>query len=364
MKITIARDDLNSGLRRVLNVVSPRTTLPVLNNVLLEADGERLRLTTTDLEVCIRTAVPAQVSVAGETTLPAKKLAQIVGALPQGDVTFDTGDDQVTSIACGKSFFKIVGLDSREFPRDSDFAEEWAFTMTSSELRKSFGKVAYASSTDETRHVLNGILLSLRGGILTIVGTDGRRLALVEKPLGTGVSDTEGDVILPPKVVTEIQKVLDGDAEVHVRVSDARVAFVLGETVITSKLVEGTYPNYRQVIPGTFTHTVGIPRGDFHAVLNRVSMVVSESSSSVRVKLEKGLMTVSATSNEFGESEEPLDVSYEGNLFEIAFNPVFFSDPLRHLDCDQLIMQFNDEYSPVSLSGDEGFLYVVMPMRS
>jgi len=362
MKITLSKENLSLGLRRVLSVVSARTTLPVLNNVLLEADGEKLTLTTTDLEVCIRTTVPAAVAQAGATTLPAKKFAQIIGALPDGDITLDSDEGQLTSIACQKSFFRIVGLDEKEFPREADFAEDWAFSMAGIELKKALSKVSYASSTDETRHVLNGILLSLRGGLLTIAGTDGRRLALVEKSLD-GDSFPEGDVILPPKLVGELERIIDDQADVNVKLSEARAGFSMPDALITSKLVEGTYPNYRQVIPGSFTHSLALPRERFATVLNRVAMVVSESSAAVKVKLEKAVMTISATSNEFGEAKEPLEVSYDGEPIEIAFNPGFFSDPLRHLECDQLIMQFNDEYSPVSLSGDEGFLYVVMPMR-
>ena len=291
-----------------------------------------------------------------------KKFAQIIGALPDGDIVMSTDENQATSIACQKSFFKMVGLDAKEFPRDGDFTEEWAFIIGEDHLKASLSKVSYASSTDETRHVLNGVLLTLRGGVLTIVGTDGRRLALVEKALD-GESFPDGDVILPRKVVTELEKNLEGSGKVTIRVSESRVAFALAGTAVTSKLVEGTYPNYRQVIPGSFKYSVAIPRETFATVLNRVSMVVSESSSSIKVKLEQSVMTVSATSSEFGEAREPVEVSYEGNPLEIAFNPVFFSDPLRHLDCDQLVMQFNDEFSPVSMSGDEGFLYVVMPMR-
>ncbi len=362
MKVAIAKDKLMTGLKQVLTVVSSRTTLPVLNNVLLEASDEKLVLTTTDLEVCITTNIPATVQEPGSTTLPAKKFSQIIGSLSAGDVTLESGDDQLTSISCGKSYFRIVGLNPDEFPRDAEFAEEWAFTITGKELSKSLSKVSYASSLDETRHVLNGTLLSLRGGVLTIAGTDGRRLALVEKPL-EGDSLPDGDVILPPKVVGELERVLHGDVEVSVKLSEARVSFAFGNSLITSKLVEGTYPNYRQVVPASFKHSVTIPRDLFSTVLNRVAMVVSESSSSVKLRLENAVLTVSATSSEFGEAREPLEVSYEGEPLEIAFNPIFFTEPMRHLECDQLLMQFNDEYSPVSLSGDEGFLYVVMPMR-
>lgn len=362
MKVTVSRDNLLLGLRRVLAVVSSRTTFPVLSNVLLEAEDNSLSLSTTDLEVSIQTSIPAFVEEAGSTTLPAKKFAQIVGALPEGDISLVADENHQTAISCSKSFFKIVGLDANEFPRDSEFVEDWSFDIPADEFRRSFLKVSYATSADETRHVLNGVLMSVRGGVLTIAATDGRRLALIERPL-EGNNLPDGDVILPAKLVAEIEKTLEGDEKVGVKMCDSRVVLEMGTTQIASKLVEGTYPNYRQVVPENFKHSVAIERASFADALNRVSMVVSESSAAVKVKLEKSLMTVSATSTEFGEAKEPLDMSYDGDNFEIAFNPVFFSDPLRHLECDQLIIQFNDQYSPVALSGDEGFLYVVMPMR-
>ncbi len=362
MKATISREDLLGGLRRILSVVTTRTTLPVLSNVLLEAEGNCLALTTTDLEVTIRTEVPAVIDEPGGTTLPARKFGQIVGALTDNDIVLETNEKEQTTISCGKSFFRILGLDPNEFPSDSEFAEEWAFTINADEFRKSLSKVSYSSSTDEARHVLNGILMSLRDGILTIAATDGRRLALVEKTL-TEESYPDGDVILPPKLVAELEKNLTGDQPVNVRLSESRVAFSTPGTLIISKLIEGNYPNYRQVIPADFNHSVTFPREVFANVLNRVSMVVTEGSSAVKLQLEKAIMEISASSNELGEAREPIEVSYDGDPLAISFNPIFFSDPLRHLECDQIIMQFNDEYSPVSISGDEGFLYVVMPMR-
>jgi len=362
MKLTVSKDALASAVRQVLNVVSARTTLAVLNNVLLEIVEDKLVLTGTDLEVSIRTEVPVTVAEPGSVTVLAKKFGQIIGSLPEGEVLLETDEKQHTTISCKKAFFKIVGMDSAEFPRESPLENGWSFTMTCAEFRKILGKVAYAASPDESRRVLNGILLSLRNGMLTTAATDGRRLALVEKSMADAVPG-EGDVILPPKAVNEIQKLGDGNETLTVHLTDRRVAFNAGSTLITSKLVDGNYPNYRQVIPASFASSVIIPREEFQTVLNRVSMVVSETSASLKLKLDKAQMTVSATSAEFGESSEPLEVSYEGKPVQIAFNPDFLKDPLRHLDSDQVILQFNDEYSPVSISGDEGFLYIIMPMR-
>ncbi|MBT3287058.1 MAG: DNA polymerase III subunit beta [Victivallales bacterium] len=362
MKVTVSRDNLRIGMSRVSPFVGSRTTLPILNNVLLVADGESLSLSTTDLEVAIRTTIPAFVEQAGSTTLPAKKLQSIIGALPEGDVTLTMDENNQTQIQCGRSSFKILGLDPQDFPEDKEFDEEWAFSMPAIDLKKCLAKVAYSRSSDESRHVLNGVLLSVREGMLSIAATDGRRLALIERSLEEeGAPD--GDVILPSKIVSELSKLLGGQEKVGVKLSQARAVFECTDTVISSKLVEGSYPNYRQVIPQSFAHSVAIPRVTFEHVLGRVALVVSDSSASVMMALENGNMSISASSAEVGEAEEPMDVSYEGDRFELSFNPDFFRDPLRELECDQLIMQFNDGFSPVALAGDEGFIYVVMPMR-
>jgi DNA polymerase-3 subunit beta len=363
MKIVVSKEKLMFALRKVLSVVSSRTTLPVLNNILMEASEGQLILTTTDLEVCISTQVDAEVLEAGVTTVPAKKFGQIIGALPTGEVTLESDEQQLTSIACKNSFFRIVGLDANEFPRENQVEDTWKFTLPCQEFRKNLAKVYYASSTDETRHVLNGVLLSLREGILTIAATDGRRLALVEKPLD-GEEMPDGDVILPPKVVNELQRSLDSEGNIVIELSASRAIFSFGDSVMTSKLVEGSYPNYRLVIPEGFTRSAVIPRDLFATVLNRVSMVIGDSSTSVHLKLENATMTVSATNAELGESQEPLEISYEGEDIQISFNPVFLADPFKHMEVDQLVMQFNDEFSPVAISGDEGFLYIIMPMRS
>jgi len=362
MKVTVEQPVLDTSLKKVLSVVSTRTTLPVLSNVLLEAAEGKLTLTATDLEVCIRIAVNATVEREGATTLPARKFGQIVGALSGDEVVLDTDDNQYTSISCGRSFFRIVGLAEGEFPRDEPLDETWTLCLPAQEVRGILTKVSYATSPDDTRQVLNGILLSMRNGVLTTAATDGRRLALVEKPL---VEDSvpDGDTILPPKIVSELAKLVEGEGEMSIKLTESRAVFRQGETLMISKLVEGTYPNYRQVIPSGFAHSAVIPRETFSAVLNRVSMVVSDTSAAVNLELGPAALTVSATSSEFGEGTEPLEVSYDGEPLKIAFNPVFLADPLRHLECDQVVFQFNDEYSPICISGDEGFLYVLMPMR-
>jgi len=363
MKITVSKDRLGGALRKTINAINSKSTIPILNNLLIEASEEGLFITATDLEICIRTKVEGKVEKPGNTTLPARKLNQIVNALPEGNVVLERNENHQTSISCQRSFFKMPGLDDNEFPREEEITPNWSFSLPCGELKKILSKVSYAVSHDESRYVLNGTLLSVRSGVLTAVATDGRRLALMEWNLNEdGLEDF--DIILPAKTVSELLKVFEGDDPVKVDLAENKVVFKTDNILISSKLVEGTYPNYRQVIPAEFNNSAIIQRDDLIEVIGRVAMMISDSSSTVSMKLDNGTMNIRALSSEYGEGSEPLDISYEGESFEISFNPVFIQEPLRHMEADQVVFQFNDEFSPASLSGDEGFLCILMPMRS
>lgn len=364
MKFTVPTAELLEALRRVLSVVSSRSTLPVLCNVLLTAKDGEVSLTTTDLEVSITTSISAEIEREGQTTLPARKFGQIVGTLSGEKITLDTDENLTTSIASGSAKFKVMGLDAAEFPKEGEFEENRQLTFAKNELGKTLRKIAYAVSTDQTRYVLNGILLSIQDGNFTAVATDGRRLALVERALAEGEAVSGGDVILPIKVVNELQRLLEGEGEVVIRISDARASFQIDKTTVTTKLVEGAYPNYRQVIPSSFNNSVIVPRNSLSEVLNRVSVVVSDSAASVKFSLAENKLVLSASSVEVGEANEPLELSYQGDDVSISFNPSYLRDPLRNLECDEITVRFNDEFKPVVITGDEGFLCVIMPMRN
>jgi len=364
MKITTPSEKLMEALRKVLSVVSPRTTIPVLSNVLLVAKDGLLTLTTTDLEVSITIAIEAEVAEEGETTLPAKKFGQIVSTLPSGEVVLTTDESMTTSISCAQAHFKIMGMDASEFPKEGEFEEDRKFSLPSLEFGKTLRKIGYAVSTDQSRYVLSGILLSIRDGNFTAVATDGRRLALVEKAIDDADGIPDGDVILPAKVVTELQRLLDSEGELVIKLSESRASFTSGSLVVISKLVEGSYPNYRQVIPSSFSNSLVLPRERFAEVLHRVSVVVMESGASIKVNLEPTRIVLSASSSDVGEANEPLEVPYDGEQLEMSFNPGFLADPLRCLDCDEFTLRFNDQFKPAVMLGDEGFLYVIMPMRS
>ena len=365
MKITVPVSDLLDGLRKVLNVVSARATIPILGNVLLHAEDGVLSLSTTDLEVSITTRMNVEIEGGGEITLPAKTFGNIIGKLPTGQpVVLDTDETLTTTISCGAARFKIMGMGSAEFPKDGDFQETLKLTLPKIEFGKTLKKIAYSASTDQTRYILNGILLSIKDGNFTSVATDGRRLALVEKILDPGEAPIDGDAVLPIKAVNELQKILEGEGDVVIRISDSRASFEMDNSVITTKLVEGNYPNYRQVIPASFDNSTMIPREVFAEVLDRVSVVLADSGASVKFKLDGNNLELSASSSEIGEASEPMLVSYDGNPLTISFNPGYLKAPLRFLDCDELTMRFNDQFKPVVILGDEGFLYVIMPMRN
>lgn len=362
MKFSVSKEKLLSGLQTVQNVVSTRTTLPILSNVLLQARDGQLRLTTSDLDVGITGAIETQVEREGSTTLPARRLASIVKELPASEINIDVDSKNVASIRCGQSFFKILGLPEEEFPPLPQFSGANVFTIPQQQLRDALKKTSYAISTDETRYVLNGILFSFREGKLTMVATDGRRLALVDIEVEFP-RNQEVDIIVPTKCVTELARLLGDDSDVKMSVSENQVAFEVRNTLLISKLVDGNYPNYRQVIPGEAKERVSLERELFLNAVHRVSLLSSEKSNSVKLVFTKNNLEIVANTPDVGEARESLPVSYKGRDLSIAFNPEFLMAPLRNLSNDEVFLDLIDEMSPGVIKIQSPFLYVLMPMR-
>jgi DNA polymerase-3 subunit beta len=362
MKFRISKEAFLDGLQKVQHVVSSRTTLPILSNVLLVAKDGRLQFTTTDLDVGITGSVEAQIEKEGSTTLPAKRLVSIVRELPASEVEVSVDAKNHASIRSGPSFFKIIGLGVAEFPALPDFSGAKEFKIPQITLRDGLKKTSYAISTDETRYVLNGIFTSFRDGKLTLVATDGRRLAMVDADLEFPASH-ESDVIVPTKAVQELQRLLGEAGDVIVKLSDSQISFAIGDTLLCSKLIEGNYPNYRQVIPGDSNERVVIPREALLETARRVSLLSSDKSNSVKLIFSENRIEVTANSPDVGEAQESLDVIYQGPPMQIAFNPEFLMAPLRALDSDDVYLDLIDEMSPGVLRIEGTFLYVLMPMR-
>lgn len=362
MKFTISKEAFLSALQQVQHVVSSRTTLPILSNVLIKAGKDRLEVATTDLDVSISGSVEAEVHETGATTLPARRLATIVRELPADDVDVSVDEKNVAHIRSGPSYFKVMGLAHDEFPPLPVFAESKEFRIEQRVLKECLRKTAYAISTDETRYVLNGILCAFKENILTMVATDGRRLAMVEQELEFPQSN-EVDIIIPTKAVNEIQRLLSDEGELTIKVGSGQIGFELENYFLTSKLIEGNYPNYRQVIPGESKERIPLEREPLLRTLVRVSLLLSDKSNSVKLHFSEDNVEVVANSPDVGEARESVAINYKGPDMTIAFNPEFLMAPLRNLVSDEVYLHLIDEISPGVLRSGSNFLYVLMPMR-
>jgi DNA polymerase III subunit beta len=362
MKFSATKEKLLEGLQQVQNVVSTRTTLPILSNVLLQAKEGAVHLTTTDLDVGVRGSFEANVDKAGATTLPARRLFIIIRELPSSEISVEVDGKNAASIRSGQSFFKILGLPEEEFPPLPKFENAKVVTMRQKDLHDGLRKTAYAISTDETRYVLNGLLFSFKENKLTLVATDGRRLAMLDIELEFPRSH-EVDIIVPTKAVTELQRLLKDDGEVKISVGSGQIAFDLNNTLLVSKLIEGNYPNYKQVIPSEAKERVTLERETFLNSLRRVSLLASDKSNSIKLSFSKNNIEITANTPEVGEARESLPVAYKGRDFSIAFNPEFLMAPLRNLTEDEVFFDLIDEMSPGVLKIQTPFLYVLMPMR-
>ncbi|MCF7730865.1 MAG: DNA polymerase III subunit beta [Akkermansiaceae bacterium] len=362
MKFRISKEAFLDGLQKVQSVVSSRTTLPILSNVLIVARDGRIQFTTTDLDVGITGSVEAQIDKEGATTLPAKKLVSVVRELPTSEIEVSVDSKNCASIRSGPSFFKIIGLGEAEFPPLPNFQDAKEFRIPQAVLRDGLRKTAYAISNDETRYVLNGIFASFREGKLTLVATDGRRLAMVDSDLEFPASH-ETDVIIPTKAVQELQRLLGESGELTLGLTANQISFTIGDTLLVSKLIDGNYPNYRQVIPGDAIERVVISREALLETTRRVSLLSSDKSNSIKLVFNENQIEVTANTPDVGEAQETLDVIYQGKPMQIAFNPEFLQAPLRNLETDDVYLDLIDEMSPGVLRIEGTFLYVLMPMR-
>lgn len=362
MKFRIAKNAFLDGLQQVQHVVSSRTTLPILSNVLIEAGEDSLRLTTTDLDVGVSGLVSAEVTKPGATTLPVKRLVNIIRELPAAEVEITVDGKDTASIRSGPSFFKILGLPEGEFPPLTQFEDAREYVIPQAVFRNGLRKTSYAISTDETRYVLNGIFTSFHEGKLTLVATDGRRLAMVDHDLEFP-SSHEGDFIVPTKAVQELQRLLTDQGELTLKLADNQVCFEVGPSLIVSKLIEGNYPNYRQVIPGDSKERLTLNREQLLETTRRVSLLSSEKSNSVKLTFGDNQVEVMANSPDIGEAKETVEAKYDGAQFSIAFNPEFLMAPLKNLEEEEIHLDLIDEMSPGVIRTEDAFLYVLMPMR-
>ncbi len=362
MKLKVNKDAIIEALQQVQSVVSTRTTLPVLSNVLVKAEGDQIWLTTTDLEVSVRTSTEAKIEKEGSTTLPVRRIFSIFKELSGNEIEIITDEKDISEIRCGSSFFKIIGISPEEFPPLPEFSGSRSCTLDQGVFKEMLRNTKYAASTDETRYILNGVLMSFKGEKLTVVATDGRRLALIEQEVEFPKS-AEVDQVIPSKTVDELIKNLGDEGEIRINSSDTQVSFEFEHLLIVSKLIEGTYPNFKQVIPAQCEERVAIEREGFFTAVRRVSLLANDKSNSVRMSFNKNRLEITAVTPEVGEALETVPIKYEGKQVSIAFNPDFILDPLRNITSDEVYFEMSDDLSPGVLKCDIPFLYVLMPMR-
>jgi DNA polymerase III subunit beta len=362
MKLTLNRDDLFEALTRVQSVVSTRSTIPVLANVLLEAKDGELLLTTTDMELSVSTQVAAEVTKAGVTTLPAKRLFSVIRELPSQPIQLSVDSKDSATIECGSSFFKIMGLSADDYPEIPAPEENQSYALEPATLKHMLKCVQYAASVDETRYVLNGILFSFNNKKLTVVATDGRRLALCENEVDFP-AEIDLDMVVPAKAINELLRNLKDEGTIKLIAAGNQVIFDLGDMRLVSKLIDGTFPNYQQVIPAQCEERIAIERETLLHAVRRVALVTNEQSNSIRLSFEENNLQVMSSTPDVGEAKERVPIKYSGPAMNIAYNPEFLLAPLRVLDSDEVYLELSDELSPGVLKSDISFLYVIMPMR-
>jgi DNA polymerase-3 subunit beta len=367
MKLSISKDQLITGLQAVQNVVNSRTTLPILSNVHVSAEENRLYLTATDLDVTVACGVEAQINDAGATTIPVKRLFSIVRELPAGELELESDDKNITKLSAGASYYKMHGLSAEEFPPMPKFKETGSVTLPQEKLRAMLKKTSIAISTDESRYVLNGVFMKFTAEKLVMVATDGRRLSLTEEDLPAG-STAVGDIIVPTKAVNELNRLLQPKGDVEIRFTDNQVSFRMKDesaysVLLISKLVEGNYPNYQQVIPKEAKERITLMREEFLSALRRAELMTNDKSNSVKLAFTKNNLTITANTADVGEARESIAINYKGRDLSVAFNPGYLMDPLKVLETEEIFLELSDELSPGSVKVNTPFHYVLMPMR-
>jgi DNA polymerase III subunit beta len=363
MDVVLDRDAFLKGLQMVHNIVEPRQTLPILANVLLEAEGETIRVTATDLEVGARVSIPAKVAKPGTITVSARKLSEIVRELPAAGLSLKVGDNAAVNIRCGGASYRMVGLGSEDFPAVVPAAPSAWLTVEAKMLRDMLSQTTFAISHDESRFALNGVLFVFQPKELRLVATDGHRLAVASRSVGEGLSGATG--IVPRKAVVEIARVLGSSEDVQIAITENQFVLQMPNFVMTARLIEGQFPNYEAVLPKAHPGKLVIPRAALMSALRRVSVMAEERNKPVKLLLRPGALVLSAASHDLGEAEEALSVQYSGDEVTIGFNSRYVLEALAPIEKDEILFEFKDGLSPGVVKGveEEGYSCVIMPMR-
>jgi len=370
MKLKIKKDEILKGLQRIQGVVEKKNTMPILSNMLLIADNDGVEIVATDLEIGLRGRYTAEVEQAGAVTVSAKKMYEIVRELPDEDIQITVEDANWVKIKSGHSQFKLVGLPRDEYPALPDVEEDGMIVIEGDTLRDMIKKTLYSVGENDARYVLNGLYIhmtpSKSGLTIRMVGTDGHRLSMIDRMVDA--KHKEESMIIPKKAMMELRRILEEDAsgtELRLGFSKNHALFKRDGLVMVSKLIEGNYPNYLQVVPTQNTKKIKVSKDVFTHAVKRVSILSKEKTNAVKLQLEKDRLVLSTNNPEVGEASEDLVVDYKGEALSIGFNSRYLMDVLMALDRENIALELNDALSPclITEEGDEHYKCVVMPMR-
>src|SRR5881227_2268274 len=365
MRFTISREKLQEGLAAVTPTTPPKTTLPVLANILVETTERGIRLSGTDLDIAVTTEVAADVETQGAITIPAKKLSEIAKELPPSPVKIATSGEQRVTLDCGRSHFKILGLPRDEFPNFPTVKFDASWRIRSGDLQKLISHTAFAVSNEESRPILNGVLWELRPDNMRMVATNGHRLSKMDVPAKGG---STADLIVPPKALEQIRRLFAADEALEIARSDNHIGFRAGGTLVFSRLIEGPYPNYEQVIPRENDKVATVDKAAMAAALRRMSVVASDQTHRIRLAFSGGAVKFSVQTPDLGEAQDELAVTYEGEPLEIGFNATYLLEILKYMPTDEVRITFKAPeraatVEPVGWDDPASYMALVMPLR-
>lgn len=366
MKLTITREQFQEGLLAVASAVPTRTTLPVLSNILVETTSDGIRLAGTDLDISVSTVVAAEVEGEGSITLPAKKLVEIVRELPSSGIRISSSGEQRVTLECGRAKFKLLGIPKDEFPNFPPINFDEAWRMTSGDLQKLISHVAFASSTEESRPILNGVLWELHEDKMRMVATNGHRLARMDIPVSGGAE--KADLIVPPKALEQIRRLFGPADEIEVARGENHLGFRCGNTMVFTRLVEGPYPNYEQVIPRENDKFATVDKQTLASAIRRVGVVASDQTRRVRLSFSPNTLEFSVNTPDLGEAHDEIQISYDGDPLDIGFNASYLLELLKYMPTDEVRLGFKAPeraatMEPVGWDDPASYLCLVMPLR-
>ncbi|MFH1996676.1 MAG: DNA polymerase III subunit beta [Candidatus Omnitrophota bacterium] len=362
MKFSINKDILLQTAQLVQNAINTKSNLPILSNILIDAEPERIILTATDLDIGITSEIPVKSLIQGSITVPAKKFLDIIKELPNEETLITVKKNNIINIDCKNTSLKLMGLSKEEFPQLPHFQDKDFVILPQRKLKQMLSLTSFAISSDETRYVLNGILCIIKPSYIRLVATDGRRLAVAETPMQFPKSK-ETKTIIPTKTVQELSRMLTNEGEVKVYFSKNQIAFDFGATKIISRIIEGDFPNYEQVIPKETKEKIKVSRDVFLSATKRANIFTNQNSIAVKVALSCDKMVISKNDSYVGEIREELNVEYKGKDITIGFNPEYLIDVLKAVDEETLNFEVTDSEKPAAFRIGKEYVYVVLPMQ-